>query len=63
MNLQKWNKEQIKESQSADNLWFFKEHYPDVEPTPERLLMYYIENGGAKNYRESHDQDTSESSS
>jgi len=63
MNLKEWNERQIRESQSEMNRYYFSLRYPDVKPTRERLLFFYIKFGGAYDFEKSHNsekpQDTS----
>lgn len=54
MELKEWNEKQIKESQSNLNRYFFKQHYPNTEPTKGRLLLFYIQHGGAYDFEKAH---------
>lgn len=54
MNLREWNEKQIQESQSELNKYFFNLHFPNLEATDDRLLLFYIRHGGAYDFERRH---------
>jgi len=54
MNLKQWNFAQIDESRSSINRYFFwlKNHREPVDD--EELLLFYVENGGARDFANKH---------
>lgn len=54
MNLFNWNKSQISEALSSSNRYFFWLKYQRKPLDDSELVLFYIEQGGAKNFRQNH---------
>lgn len=55
MELDRWNKEQIKEALSEKNLYYFREHNGRDPVDDEELIMYYIDHGGSEDFAKNHE--------
>lgn len=57
MNLRDWNKHQIQESKSELNRYYFWLKYQRQPKSDEELLLFYIENGGARDWNRNHNEE------
>ena len=53
-DLKKWNLQQIMEVKSELNRYYFFLRYGRPARNFDELFMFYVESGGAKNFREKH---------
>jgi len=53
MTLKEWNAFQIKEALSDTNRYFYWLRY-GTNGTDAQLLLFYIENGGARDFKQNH---------
>ena len=54
MKLREWNELQIKEALSDINRYYFYLKYGRPAINDQELILYYIEYGGAKDFKENH---------
>lgn len=54
MKLQEWNQMQKDEALGSVNRYYFHLFYGRDAINDDELFMYYVENGGAKSFREKH---------
>lgn len=57
MNLLNWNKMQVDEAIGSVNRYFFWLQYQRDPFDDNELLLFYVEQGGAKNFADNHKQE------
>ena len=64
MNLHDWNEHQIEEALGPTNRWYYGVHYKTNgnNASKDELILFYIEHGGARHYREVHHDEEPEGS-
>lgn len=56
MNLKNWNKMQLEEALGPTNRFYFKQTL-GYDGSDDELVLYYIEHGGAKHFRDFHKEE------